>query len=82
MFSASGIMGGVNLSCVRLLRVLEFENLLFGLGIYHLYKNSNVNRLFCFNYRRIICFMHVTFKPEILYIDIAIVKEKLKDEQP
>ena len=32
-------MGGVNLSCVRLLRVLEFENLLFGLGIYHLYKN-------------------------------------------
>ncbi|TLD42170.1 MAG: hypothetical protein JETT_1568 [Candidatus Jettenia ecosi] len=40
MFSASGMTGGVNLSWVRLLRVLEFENLLFGLGMYHLYKNS------------------------------------------
>jgi len=38
MFSASGIIGGVSLSWVRLLRVLEFENLLFGLGIYHLDK--------------------------------------------
>jgi len=37
IFSESGIIGGVNLSCVRLLRVLEFENLLFGLGICHLY---------------------------------------------
>lgn len=30
--------GGVNLSWVRLLRVLALENLLFGLGIYHLFK--------------------------------------------
>jgi len=38
MFSASGITGGVSLSWVRLLRVLEFENLLFGLGMHHLDK--------------------------------------------
>jgi len=38
MFSSSGIIGGVSLSWVRLLRVLEFENLLFGLGMHHLDK--------------------------------------------
>jgi len=90
MFSESGIMGGVSLSWVRLLRVLEFENLLFGLGIDHLDKNSikkkkhredkeRRSHLWYTSQHFIIkYFINVTFKQKILYTDAIIVKQKLK----
>lgn len=78
------------MSWVRLLRVLEFENLLFGLGIDHLDKNSikkkkhredkeRRSRLwFTSQYFIIKYFINVTFKQKILYTDTIIVKQKLQ----
>lgn len=90
MFSASGITGGVSLSWVRLLRVLEFENLLFGLGMYHLDKNFIKKKKhredkerrghvwYTSRYFIIKYLINVTFKPKILYTVTVIVKQKLK----
>ena len=78
------------MSWVRLLRVLEFENLLFGLGMYHLDKNFIKKKKhredkerrrhvwYTSQYFIIKYLINVSFKREILYADTLIVKQKLK----